>query len=62
VAAIRHLRGTAETTKAGPPQVPAMNVARNVRRLKRTSYAAILKPGTLLISSVACAIPPNPRG
>jgi len=33
--------GTAGTREAGPPQIPAMNDARNVRRLPKTSYATI---------------------
>jgi len=41
VAAIGAPPGTAGTREAGPPQIPAMNDARNVRRLPKTSYATI---------------------
>jgi hypothetical protein len=41
VAAIGASPGTAGTREAGPPQVPAMNDARNVRRPPKTSYATI---------------------
>ena len=41
--AIRHPRGTAGTTRAGAPQIWAMNVARKVRRLRSSSYATIRK-------------------
>jgi hypothetical protein len=33
--------GTAGAQEAGPPQVPAMNDARNVRRPPETSYATM---------------------
>ncbi len=39
--AIRAPPGTARAWKAGPPQVPAMNDARNVCRPPKTSYATI---------------------
>jgi hypothetical protein len=61
VAVIGHLPVRAGTREAGPPQVPAMNDARNVRRLPRTSYATIRRKGTGIDHERESSIPPIRR-
>ena len=54
-----HLQEQPGPGQAGPSQVPAVNVARNVRQQRDPAYATVRKPAAVLTTSTPPPIAPN---